>query len=417
MCKTDCGLTGQIRCSVHAGESSFLSAAPRLSSAKRSTTFSLADLPKQEVLANEITPFVPSAEEWMSEPLTFETKSASLSLPWSPPCITCGSQTSATCSNAMCDKHCPTEGNVLCSAHIPLSSPTSSPRSPRTQGAGSTLMCKDIWDCAQKGDIEALGKCLEDGVDINSLDSFRNSPLFYACSSGQKDMVADLLHQGARDDPLLKRCWWHSSGDKEIRKLLEAHYDEQYEDKQVEEARRLVDMNESEREGVLLAPIARYLARLRDKGLRPPSESDRLKIEQLIPDEVMRDALETRYKKSTQLEGSMGQSCRTPTPFQDKPERLAFVKAASSLDNLRVSLETPQDSHMSELEIEAARLAAWSLEELLEMNSCKICYERMADCVLIPCGHLGYCTKCLETQFLCPTCQTDIGNRLPIFRV
>lgn len=42
---------------------------------------------------------------------------------------------------------------------------------------------------------------------------------------------------------------------------------------------------------------------------------------------------------------------------------------------------------------------------------CDICCERKADCIVMPCGHIGYCHKCLNKWFQnnqsCPYCQVE----------
>lgn len=323
---------------------------------------------------------------------------------WSPPCLRCGLNTNINCSNALCDDHCLHFGKSECKYHENL----------------NTTQKQDIWESARTGNIEQLREWIEDKkMDVNIIDTFRNSPLFYSCWGGQKNTVQYLLRNGAKDDPVLKRCWWNTI-DTEIRSLLEEHYEEQYCEKQVTR-NQLEDLPLEERENILLQPLVRYLHMVRKKGFPPIPGTERFEIEQLIPDQVLKDAFEkipTYDFKTDSLEVVKKEEKETEI---DEFEDIAFQSALSSLNNLRGSMNIVKDSDTqvasSKLEKEAAKLCAHSLEELLDMNSCKICFARMVDCVLIPCGHLGFCMGCIKDITECPTCTREIEKKLKLYRV
>ena len=58
--------------------------------------------------------------------------------------------------------------------------------------------------------------------------------------------------------------------------------------------------------------------------------------------------------------------------------------------------------------------------ESAEDNKCVICLENEADCVIVPCSHLGYCEECLIQWFkrnqTCPTCRNSSMSFIKIQR-
>ena len=51
-----------------------------------------------------------------------------------------------------------------------------------------------------------------------------------------------------------------------------------------------------------------------------------------------------------------------------------------------------------------------------EDEECVICFEGRKDHVVIPCGHVVFCSKCAqETYKACPTCQQPITQIMKIF--
>ena len=57
----------------------------------------------------------------------------------------------------------------------------------------------DVFDTCRRGDLPKLCELVETfGHDINHLDRWDASPLYYACLCGHKDVVLYLLNHGAR---------------------------------------------------------------------------------------------------------------------------------------------------------------------------------------------------------------------------
>jgi E3 ubiquitin-protein ligase XIAP/baculoviral IAP repeat-containing protein 2/3 len=49
-------------------------------------------------------------------------------------------------------------------------------------------------------------------------------------------------------------------------------------------------------------------------------------------------------------------------------------------------------------------------------HKCKVCMERMIDCVFLGCGHLMACTCCGQKLVSCPICQKRIVRVAKIYR-
>merc|ERR1719145_419857 len=52
-----------------------------------------------------------------------------------------------------------------------------------------------------------------------------------------------------------------------------------------------------------------------------------------------------------------------------------------------------------------------------EKGICGICFDKVADCVFVPCGHLGFCMACSEQQALCPICRNQIQIKQKVYYV
>ena len=50
-----------------------------------------------------------------------------------------------------------------------------------------------VWGAADRGDVEGVRRCLEDGVDVNARNCLGCVPLMYACGSGHLEVVNLLL--------------------------------------------------------------------------------------------------------------------------------------------------------------------------------------------------------------------------------
>jgi len=50
-------------------------------------------------------------------------------------------------------------------------------------------------------------------------------------------------------------------------------------------------------------------------------------------------------------------------------------------------------------------------------DDCRICYERIADYCLVPCGHTGFCFLCARKMEECPFCKGRIGHAQKLWKV
>ena len=50
-------------------------------------------------------------------------------------------------------------------------------------------------------------------------------------------------------------------------------------------------------------------------------------------------------------------------------------------------------------------------------DDCHICYERVADYCLVPCGHTGFCFMCARKMQECPFCKKTVGHAQKLWKV
>src|SRR3954464_13709044 len=63
--------------------------------------------------------------------------------------------------------------------------------------APAPTRAEQLQDAARKGDAAAVGKLLDEGVDVNTKFRYNATALFYACDHGHVDVVKVLLDHGA----------------------------------------------------------------------------------------------------------------------------------------------------------------------------------------------------------------------------
>jgi E3 ubiquitin-protein ligase RNF34 len=51
-----------------------------------------------------------------------------------------------------------------------------------------------------------------------------------------------------------------------------------------------------------------------------------------------------------------------------------------------------------------------------ESDVCKICMEKLMDCVLLECGHMVSCTECGKQLAECPVCRQNIVRMVRVFK-
>lgn len=57
-----------------------------------------------------------------------------------------------------------------------------------------------------------------------------------------------------------------------------------------------------------------------------------------------------------------------------------------------------------------------SLEDISDENLCKICMEKVIDCVLLECGHMISCVACGKRLAECPICRQYVVRAVRIFK-
>ena len=51
-----------------------------------------------------------------------------------------------------------------------------------------------------------------------------------------------------------------------------------------------------------------------------------------------------------------------------------------------------------------------------EVELCKICMDRLVDCVLLECGHMLTCTQCGRQLAECPICRQYVVRVVHVFK-
>lgn len=54
--------------------------------------------------------------------------------------------------------------------------------------------------------------------------------------------------------------------------------------------------------------------------------------------------------------------------------------------------------------------------ELVEENTCKICFENAIECVFVDCGHMICCVNCSSSLKICPFCRNVIIKSLKFYK-
>ena len=55
------------------------------------------------------------------------------------------------------------------------------------------------------------------------------------------------------------------------------------------------------------------------------------------------------------------------------------------------------------------------IKEMKEERQCKVCLDREADIVFVPCGHLVCCINCAASLRRCPICRAKIDKAIKTY--
>lgn len=50
-------------------------------------------------------------------------------------------------------------------------------------------------------------------------------------------------------------------------------------------------------------------------------------------------------------------------------------------------------------------------------DDCRICFDRVADYCLVPCGHTGFCFVCARKMNECPFCKMEVRHTQKLWKV
>ena len=236
----------------------------------------------------------------------------------------------------------------------------------------------DIWFSAREGKFDDVKEWIEiDRVNLNERDDHHNTPLFYACVGGHVNIVRYLINFGAFDDPVEKKCKKNSNSN-EIIFLLDKYYDDL--------------LNQSiDKEKMIMQPLVRMLNHLRNHFNPPVKDSIRYQIEQLLPDDWF-------FSSNNNLNNNNN---------NNEKNNLNNLKNNNNLGAQNDNNNNNTQNNNNEQ----------SKNSVVDSNVCKICFLELANCVNIPCGHLGFCMECMGPISSCPSCRIPLDGKIRVFHV
>lgn len=363
-------------------------------------------------------------------------------MPAMRPCSHCSSPADGACANGNCAEHCrESAASLACAVHHqrheaagPSLADDSAAAQVRECGGGGAvaaavaeaasargLQAASLWVAARDGDVEACRQRLQEGADVNGLDDCKRSPLFYACMAGHAEVVRLLLQSGARDNPVAKACL-RATTDEDVVQLLQAHYEALAHSWHQRCAPGRCQDDRWERR--VTQPVVRLLAFLREHHCPPAPGTVRFAMEQAVPDEWLAAELE-ECSCRRRPRATADEPLDSHTAADDAVDSSTFLGALDSITALRKGFSEERQGNeyddgglrlSSSLDDATAQEVAWSLEDMVEINMCKICFTAIANCCIVPCGHLAFCMECMEEVEECPTCRTAVQQKLRVYR-
>mmetsp|Transcript_14498 Transcript_14498/g.41674 ORF Transcript_14498/g.41674 Transcript_14498/m.41674 type:complete len:490 (-) Transcript_14498:94-1563(-) len=108
-------------------------------------------------------------------------------------------------------------------------------------------------------------------------------------------------------------------------------------------------------------------------------------------------------------------------PRGEEKRRRRMLVNASAGEEAAAEPESADGEHGADPNSETAQLRAQvvelkrRLDTEIERHSCKICYEREIDTVIMDCSHRAVCARCLDQVTTCPLCRASITKSIQTF--
>nr|CAB3225622.1 ZF(RING)-14 zinc finger protein [Phallusia mammillata] len=103
---------------------------------------------------------------------------------------------------------------------------------------------------------------------------------------------------------------------------------------------------------------------------------------------------------------------------RDVPESMPSASSFHSVDIVSGSHENQENQNLDMEEdehVDEATRLQQRLEELTSERLCKVCLDRRADMVFIPCNHICCCMECTRALRFCPVCRVRIEKGIRTF--
>lgn len=257
-----------------------------------------------------------------------------------------------------------------------------------------------LHNAAAEGDLENVRKSIERGQGVNVQGALNRTALHQAAMNGKLEVVLYLLERGANKNAI------GNSGETPMHLAV------------VNGHRNVVE--------VLLDEGADFTI-ANSTGKRPVDLARKREMRELLE-----SAAAGKLPKNAEAERKVEEDKRQRrdfTPDQSVIDMLAGVgygkgpvlaamhhlfENKADYNNLAVVMKYLTD----EAKAAAAAGAAAGAQPpaAAEDSSCKICFDRAVDCVLLNCGHLCVCLECTAALRHCPMCRQPFERAVKIFK-
>lgn len=259
-----------------------------------------------------------------------------------------------------------------------------------------------LHNAAAEGDLENVRKLIERGQGVNAQGALNRTALHQAAMSGKLEVVLYLLERGANKNAI------GNSGETPLhlavlnghRNVVEALLDEGADftianstGKRPVDLARKRDMRE-----LLEGAAAGKLPKNAEAERK--AEEDKRQRRDFTPDQAVIDMLAgVGYAKGPVLAAMHH-----------------LFEAKQEYNNLAVVMKFLTEEAAKARAGAEAGGAAQKPPAAAEDDSCKVCFERAVDCVLLNCGHLCVCMQCAGGLRQCPMCRQPFERAVKIFK-
>lgn len=109
-------------------------------------------------------------------------------------------------------------------------------------------------------------------------------------------------------------------------------------------------------------------------------------------------------------------SCSTNSSENQRPESFASTSYSSSFKNEQSNILDSVGSDTSESVPSTSKDPVDLLQNMIDERTCKVCLDRVSNCVFQPCGHVCCCVSCSSALKKCPICRQTLHKVYKFYR-